>query len=76
MDALTGNDVIDQTQTFNDAVGVDGLILTKVDVYEKGGALLSSVHNIKKPILYIGVGQDYEDLRLFDPEEIIDNLLG
>ena len=75
MDALTGNDVVDQTSTFNNAVGVDALILTKTDVYEKGGAILSSVHNIKKPILYLGVGQDYKDLKKFDSDEIIKNLM-
>ncbi|MBU3897166.1 MAG: signal recognition particle-docking protein FtsY [Nanoarchaeota archaeon] len=75
IDALTGNDVVEQTSTFNDTVGVDALILTKTDVYEKGGAILSSVHNIKKSILYLGVGQDYKDLKKFDPEEIIKNLI-
>ncbi|MBU3904534.1 MAG: signal recognition particle-docking protein FtsY [Nanoarchaeota archaeon] len=75
MDALTGNDVVDQTSMFNEAVGVDALILTKTDVYEKGGAILSSVHNIKKPILYLGVGQDYKDLKKFDSDEIVKNLM-
>ncbi len=75
MDALTGNDVVEQTSMFNDAVGVDALILTKTDVYEKGGAILSSIHNINKPILYLGVGQDYKDLKKFDSEEIVRNLL-
>ncbi len=75
MDALTGNDVVDQTSTFNNAVGVDALILTKTDVYEKGGAILSSVHNIKKPILYLGVGQEYKDLKKFDSNEIVRNLM-
>ena len=75
MDALTGNDCVDQTKMFNDAVGVDGLILTKTDVYEKGGALLSSVHSINKPILYIGKGQEYEDLEEFEAEKIIEGLL-
>ncbi|MDD5416662.1 MAG: signal recognition particle-docking protein FtsY [Candidatus Aenigmarchaeota archaeon] len=75
IDALTGNDVVEQTSTFNDAVGVDAMILTKTDVYEKGGAILSSVHNIKKPILFLGVGQEYKDLKPFDKNEIAKNLM-
>lgn len=75
LDALTGNDIYDQCKMFNDAVGVDGLIITKADVYEKGGAILSAAYTIKKPILFIGVGQNYEDLERFDSEKIVKNLL-
>ncbi|NIM47061.1 MAG: signal recognition particle-docking protein FtsY [Candidatus Aenigmarchaeota archaeon] len=75
LDALTGNDIYDQCKTFNDAVGVDALILTKVDVYEKGGAALSASHTINKPILYLGVGQGYEDLDKFSPNKIVEKLL-
>ncbi len=75
LDALTGNDIFDQCKTFNDAVGVDALILTKADVYEKGGAALSASHTINKPILYLGIGQNYEDLEKFDPNKIVENLL-
>ena len=59
----------------NDAVGVDALILTKADVYEKGGAALSASWTIKKPILYLGIGQKYEDLEKFDPNKIVEKLL-
>jgi fused signal recognition particle receptor len=75
LDALTGNDVYDQCKTFNDAVGVDALIITKADVYEKGGATLSASFTIKKPILYLGVGQKYEDLEKFDSNKIVEKLL-
>jgi len=75
LDALTGNDIYDQCKTFNDSVGVDAMILTKADVYEKGGAALSASHTIGKPILYLGVGQNYEDLKRFDSNEIVENLL-
>jgi fused signal recognition particle receptor len=51
------------------------MILTKADVYEKGGAALSASHTIGKPILYLGVGQNYEDLKRFDSNEIVENLL-
>ncbi|MEM5829069.1 MAG: signal recognition particle-docking protein FtsY [Candidatus Aenigmatarchaeota archaeon] len=74
LDALTGNDIVNQCESFNNAVGVDGIVLTKVDVYDKGGAVLSAAYTLKKPILFLGVGQGYEDLKVFNPEEILDNL--
>jgi len=75
LDALTGNDIYDQCKLFNDAVDVDGLILTKADVYEKGGAAISASFTIKRPILYLGVGQNYEDLEKFDSNKIVERLL-
>jgi len=75
LDALTGNDIYDQCKMFNDAVGVDALIITKADVYEKGGAAISAAHTINKPLLYLGIGQDYEDLEEFDANKIVENLL-
>jgi len=76
LDALTGNDVVEQAKRFCDAVGVDGIILTKADVYEKGGSALSACHAIKKPIMFLGVGQEYEDLEKFDAEKIVNSLMG
>jgi len=75
LDSVTGNDIFEQSKLFNNAVGVDAIILTKADVYDKGGAALSAAHTIKKPILYLGIGQEYDDLKEFRPEEIVDNLL-
>ena len=75
LDAITGNDIYDQSRLFNDAAGVDAIILTKTDVYEKGGAALSATHTIKKPVLFLGIGQNYEDLKEFDAEFIVKNLL-
>ena len=76
LDSLTGNDIYEQARMFNEAVGIDGIILTKADVYEKGGAAISAAFTIKKPILYLGVGQNYEDLKEFNPEEIVKSVLG
>ncbi len=76
LDSVTGNDIYDQCKLFNESVGVDAIILTKADVYERGGAALSAAYTLKKPILYLGVGQGYEDLREFKPEEIVKNLIG
>ncbi|MCX6819600.1 MAG: signal recognition particle-docking protein FtsY [Candidatus Aenigmarchaeota archaeon] len=75
LDSITGNDIYEQSRLFNDAVGVDAMILTKADVYEKGGAALSASYTIKKPILFLGTGQEYGDLKEFNPEEIVKNLL-
>ncbi len=75
LDSLTGNDIYEQSRLFNDAVNVDAIILTKADVYEKGGAALSAAYTIKKPIIYLGTGQGYDDLEEFDAEEIADRLL-
>ena len=76
LDSVTGNDIYDQCNLFNEAVGVDAIILTKADVYEKGGAALSAAYTLKKPILFIGTGQEYDDLKEFKPDEIVKNLLG
>ncbi|GBF09702.1 probable signal recognition particle protein [Aeropyrum pernix] len=76
VDSLTGNDAVEQARLFDEAVGVDGVIVTKVDADPKGGTLVSVAHAIRKPILYLGTGQRYEDLRPFDPQKIVDQLLG
>ncbi|HEC77348.1 MAG TPA: signal recognition particle-docking protein FtsY [Thermoplasmatales archaeon] len=60
-DSLTGNDAIEQAKKFNEVVGIDGVILTKVDADAKGGAALSIAYTIKKPLYFIGIGQRYDD---------------
>lgn len=75
VDALTGNDAIEQAKFFDEAVGVDAVIVAKVDAYEKGGVPLSIAYILKKPIIFIGVGQGYKDIRLFNPEEYINKIL-
>ncbi len=75
VDALTGNDAVEQAELFNNKVGVDGVIVTKLDADVKGGTILSVVHTIRKPVLYIGVGQKYEDLRKFDVNWLINALI-
>ncbi|HTW40132.1 MAG TPA: signal recognition particle-docking protein FtsY [Thermoplasmata archaeon] len=73
-DALSGNDVLEQARRFDQEVTVDGLILTKLDADTKGGAALSATYITKKPILFVGVGQGYDDFRSFDPEWLIRRL--
>ena len=68
IDALIGNDAVLQAEEFHKSVNVDGTILTKVDADVKGGASLSVAYVTGKPILFIGVGQEYKDLKAFEPE--------
>ena len=68
IDALIGNDAVLQAEEFHKSVNIDGSILTKVDADVKGGASLSVAHVTGKPIVFIGVGQEYKDLKAFDPE--------
>ena len=75
-ESITGNDCIEQAKRFNELTEIDGAILTKADVDEKGGAPLSIAYTIKKPILFLGMGQNYEDLEEFDKEKILDRLFG
>lgn len=73
-ESITGNDCIEQAQKFNELVEMDGAILTKADVDEKGGAPLSISYVINKPILFLGVGQEYKDLEEFDVEKVLNRL--
>jgi len=75
LDGLSGSDVLPQFEFFNDGVGVDAIIFSKMDVNEKGGNLLSVCHLSKKPILFLGTGQNYQDLKHYDREEIVKNLV-
>jgi len=75
-DALTGNAALEQAERFNSAVGIDGIILTKADADAKGGAALSIARATGKPIFFLGVGQEYDDLKPFDAEKFIQEILG
>ncbi|MHB8633927.1 MAG: signal recognition particle-docking protein FtsY [Thermoplasmatota archaeon] len=75
-DSLAGNDAVEQARTFDEVVDVGGVILTKVDVDAKGGAALSVAYTIHKPLLFVGVGQGYEDLKPFDAEWLVNRLFG
>jgi fused signal recognition particle receptor len=73
-ESIAGNDAIEQARTFNEKIGIDASILTKADVDEKGGTTISISYITKKPILFLGIGQNYEDLELFDKEKFIKKL--
>jgi len=72
-ESITGNDATRQAKDFNDAVGIDGIILSKADVDSKGGAAISVSHVTQKPIFYLGIGQNYSDLKEFKKQDLIDN---
>ena len=73
-ESITGNDCIEQAKQFNEAIGLDGIILSKADIDEKGGAAISISYVTKKPILYIGTGQEYDDLEKFDKDKLMSSL--
>ena len=66
-DSLAGNDAIEQARTFDKEVGIDAVILTKIDADAKGGAALSIAYTIKKPIAFLSTGQGYEDIIKYEP---------
>lgn len=74
-EAIAGSDLVEQAKAFNDKISIDGIILTKADVDDKGGALLSVVQATSKPILYIGTGQNYDDIEKFEPEKFVSKIL-
>ncbi len=76
VDALTGNDAVEQGKVFGEAVPIDGIILAKLDADVKGGSAISLSYIMGKPVTLVGTGQGYDDLEPFQPEVIIQNVLG
>ena len=76
IDALTGNDAAEQAAIFSKAVSIDGIILTKLDADAKGGSAISVSSITGKQVLFMGVGQEYDDLLPFDPNFILNRILG
>ena len=75
-EAVAGQDAVTRAREFDDASDIDGTVLTKADADSQGGAAISIAHVTGKPILFLGTGQEYDDLERFDPERIVDQLLG
>ncbi len=76
VDAMTGQDAVNVASTFNDALGIDGLVLTKLDGDTRGGAALSARAITGKPIKFVGVGEKLDDLDVFHPERMASRILG
>jgi fused signal recognition particle receptor len=73
-ESIAGNDAVDQAKAFHEAVEIDGTILSKADIDEKGGTVISVSHATHKPIFYLGTGQEYGDLELFNKQKFIESL--
>ena len=76
VDAMTGQDAVNVAKEFNEKVGVDGIIITKMDGDTRGGAALSIRSVTGKPILYVGMGEKLEDLQQFYPDRMTSRILG
>jgi len=74
LDATTGQNAISQAKLFNDVVGVTGLTLTKLDGTAKGGIVANVCRELKIPVRFIGIGEQVDDLRDFDPQEFVEAL--
>ena len=74
VESIAGNDIVEQGRVFSEA-GVDGIILSKWDVDQKGGAALSLTKAIGKPIVFLGTGQEYRDLKEFNIEDVMENII-
>jgi len=75
LDGTQGNSAIAQAKAFNEMIGIDGIIITKLDGTAKGGAVFSIVEELKLPIFYIGVGEQADDLIEFNKDDFIDSIL-
>ncbi len=75
LDGTQGNSAINQAKSFNEIVSIDALIITKLDGTAKGGALFTIASELKKPIIYVGVGENRADLIKFNKEDFVDSLL-
>jgi len=75
-EAVAGNDAVLRAEEFSKSVGIDAVMLTKVDMDPKGGAAISIAYAVGKPLLFIGTGQGYEDIMPFNPGVVVEDLLG
>lgn len=75
-EAVAGNDAVIRAEEFEKTVSTNGVILTKVDMDPKGGAAISIAYTIGKPLVFLGVGQEYSDMKPFSPALIIDEIFG
>ncbi|HBP09891.1 MULTISPECIES: signal recognition particle-docking protein FtsY [unclassified Treponema] len=76
IDATTGQNAVRQAEVFNDAVGIDAVVLTKYDSTAKGGALVSIGKDLNIPVLFVCTGEKYENIESFDPKKYVDEFVG
>jgi fused signal recognition particle receptor len=75
LDGNTGQNALVQAKMFNEAVGITGIVLTKLDGTSRGGIVFAIAKELEIPVKFIGIGEAVEDLRIFDPKEFVDALL-
>jgi fused signal recognition particle receptor len=75
-ESFAGQTFLQQAQEFDKEIGVDGFVITKLDADAKGGTTISLIHVMKKPIVFMGMGQEYEDITVFDKKDMIDRVVG
>ena len=75
-EAVAGNDAVIRAEEFQKSVGMDAIMLTKVDMDPKGGAAISVAYAVGKPLIFIGTGQGYDDIMAFNPRDVVNDLLG
>jgi fused signal recognition particle receptor len=74
LDASIGQNSLSQAKLFNEALGIDGLVMTKLDGSAKGGVLFNIIRELKVPVRFIGIGEKVDDLQVFDPRAFVDAL--
>jgi fused signal recognition particle receptor len=74
-EAYTGQGLLDMAKEFDEAIGIDGFILTKIDTDAKGGTTISLLYKLKKPIIFVGTGQEYTDFEEFSPEFVLNRII-
>ena len=75
LDATIGQNSLVQVQAFKDAVGIDGIVLTKLDGTSRGGIVFPIQEEIKVPVYFVGLGEGMDDLEIFDPTSFVDGIL-
>ena len=75
LDATTGQNALNQVESFNEYVEIDGIVLTKIDGTAKGGVVIAINQTLKKPVLFLGVGEGMNDLKPFNPKEFVDGII-
>ncbi len=76
VDAMLGQNSFDQAKIFHEAIAIDGIVLTKIDGTGKGGIIFSITEQLKIPVEYISFGEKINDLKLFNPQDYVTNLIG
>ena len=75
LDATTGQNALNQVEVFNEAVGIDGVILTKLDGTAKGGFIVTLCNELQVPVAYVGVGEKLDDIEDFDTDSFVEGII-